>query len=155
MPRTGRLPTFLVIGAMKAGTSTLARALAQHPQVFVPRAKEVHFFDHHFGRGLDWYRAWFEEAGAVPAVGEASPTYMHNEGAWLRMARTLPDARLIAILRDPGDCAYSHYWHNVRWGREPLSFREALAAEFRRLLEAPPGRKGRYAYVDRGRISVS
>jgi sulfotransferase family protein len=150
LPGSGRLPTFLIIGAMKGGTSTLARTLAQHPQVFVPRGKEMHFFDQHFDRGLDWYRSWFEDAGAATAVGEASPTYLHNDEALSRMAGTLPDARLIAILRDPVDRAYSHYWHNVRRGREPLSFREALEAEPGRR-ESPSGRKGVYAYVDQGR----
>jgi sulfotransferase family protein len=151
LPAAGRLPTFLIIGAMRSGTSTLARTVAQHPQVFLPRGKEVHFFDHHFDRGVDWYRTWFQGAGSVPAVGEATPTYLYNDKARHRMAEILPDSRLIAILRNPVDRAYSHYWHNCRRGREPLSFQEALAVEQRRLAEAPQARRGRYAYMDRGR----
>jgi Sulfotransferase domain len=147
------LPTFLIIGAMRSGTSTLARTMAQHPEVFIPPGKEMHFFDHHFDRGIEWYRSRFEAAGPARAIGEATPTYMYNDEARRRMAETLPDARLIAILRDPVDRAYSHYWHNRARGREPLAFEEALAAEPERIAEAPQGRKGRYAYVGRGRYA--
>jgi hypothetical protein len=104
------LPNFLVIGAPKAGTTALAAYLAAHPQVFVAPEKEVHFFDTRFDRGLDWYRGRFADARGEIAVGEASPTYMYHDAALERIASVLPAVKLIAVLRNPVDRAYSHYW---------------------------------------------
>jgi hypothetical protein len=147
----GRLPTFLVIGAQKSATTSLIHHLAGHPEVFA-LTDEVHFFDRHFARGIDWYRARFEGSGAARAVGESTPDYMYFPSVPPRMAEHLPGARLVAILRNPVDRAYSHYWHarTRGWERERLS--EALAAEGARMAEATDERsRGRFAYVDRGR----
>jgi hypothetical protein len=128
-PAVGRLPTFLVIGVPKAGTTTLAAALGAHPEVFVPREKELHFFDRRFERGLDWYRSWFAPAGAARAAGEATPTYVYDARAMRRLAETLPEARLIVLLRNPVDRAYSNYWYQRSLGYETRSFEEAVRAE--------------------------
>lgn len=104
------LPNFLIIGAAKAGSTALAAYLGSHPDVFVASEKEVHFFDDHFDRGVDWYASRFGAVREERAVGDATPTYMYTDEALGRMADLLPDAKLIAILRNPVDRAYSHYW---------------------------------------------
>jgi hypothetical protein len=119
----GRLPNFLLIGSPKAGTTSLAAHLAAHPQAFVAPEKEVHFFDEYWDRGLDWYRSRFAGAGDARAVGEASPTYLADATATERMHATLPEARLLAILRHPVDRAYSTYWW--RYAFENRSFEQA------------------------------
>ncbi|HYY79159.1 MAG TPA: sulfotransferase [Actinomycetes bacterium] len=133
------LPNFLVIGAMKAGTTSLYRYLREHPQVFMPPEKELHFFatPERWGRGRDWYEARFAAAadGAV-AVGEASPTYaMYPEFAAVpeRVAALLPDARLLYTVRHPIERMRSHYLHQVRRGREHAPIERALVADPRYL----------------------
>ncbi len=122
------LPTFLIIGAPKAGTTSLAAYLDAHPDVFLAPEKEVHFFDDHYDRGVDWYRSRFDGGRVARAVGEATPMYMYRDTALERMASLLPDAKLIAVLRDPIDRAYSHYWwmHALT---ERKSFAEAVRSE--------------------------
>jgi sulfotransferase family protein len=142
----GTLPNFLIIGALRSGTTSLARYLGAHPDVFMASQKEVRYFDRHFERGLDWYRRQFSKATTQSAVGEGTPAYMYEEVAISRMEAIVPDARLIAILRNPVDRAYSHYWLNRARGSETLEFAAALEAEESRL-----GRDGpRYAYAGQG-----
>jgi hypothetical protein len=114
------------------------------------REKEIHFFDRNYSRGIDWYRKRFPRVDAH-AVGEATQTYMYDGDTRNRMAATLPDARLIAILRDPVDRAYSHYWMNRSLGREDLGFVEATNRERERILEADEMTRDYYSYLDRGR----
>ena len=147
----GRLPNFLIVGVQKGGTTSLAIHLRSHPQAFVPEKKELRFFDMHYGKGLEWYQEQFRDAGEAIAVGEATPNYMFDETVRGRMASVLPEARLIAILRDPVARAYSHYWHNRRRGLEPLGFSDALDAEGERRAEGDLRTRLRYAYVERGR----
>lgn len=152
---TGGLPNFVIVGAARSGSTSLYRHLRAHPEVFLPRRKELHYFDKHWNDGLDWYRSHYAEASGQPALGDATPTYMYKAQAVERMAATLPDARLVAILRNPVDRAYSHYWMNRSQWKEKLSFEAALAAEPVRLA-ADDGHKhrgvpGSCAYVDRGR----
>ena len=127
------LPNFIIIGAMRSGTTSLARYLGAHPQVFMVAQKEIHFYDVNFERGLSWYTGQFARAGGKRAVGEATAAYMYNEEAIARMAQTVPQARLIVVLRNPVDRAYSHYWLNRARGREPLEFSEAIRTEPQRL----------------------
>lgn len=143
------LPGFLIVGAMKSGTTTLAVMLARHPGIYMHPAKELHFFDRYPDRGLDWYRAQFRGAQRGSLVGEATPEYMFDPRASDLMAEVLPAARLVVILRDPVDRAYSHYWHNRMHDREPLSFHDALAAERQRTMRSRIDR-WRYSYATRG-----
>ena len=141
----GPLPTFLVIAAPKSGTTALAAYLAEHPDVYVAPEKEVHYFDQNFGRGVDWYRSRFAGARGERAIGEASPTYMYDRTPVERMAALVPHARLIAVLRNPVDRAYSHYW----WERsltETRPFGEAVRTEMR---DGSGGRRDRYLYGGR------
>ncbi len=123
------LPDFLVIGAQKAGTTALYAYLRWHPGITGPSWKEVSFFDRHWWRGEAWYRGQFPLRSGQRLVGEASPSYLFHPLAPERVRSLVPDAKLIALVRDPVDRAYSHYQHEVALGREPLSFEDALAAE--------------------------
>lgn len=137
---TGRLPSFLLIGTNKSGTSTLYHVLKTHPQVFLPYKKELHFFndDSNYAKGSDWYAgSFFSGAASAQASGDITPNYLYfGEKVIPRIAATYGDAppRMVVILRDPVARAYSRYWHHRRVdGREPLSFDEVLAAEAERL----------------------
>src|SRR5581483_1042107 len=144
-PGRGRLlPDFLVIGTVKSGTTTLHGWLSGHPFVEPAVRKEVHFFDYAYFRGVDWYRSHFpsecardafvREHGRPFVTGEASPSYISHEWAPSRIARVVPEAKLVVALRNPVDRAYSHYQMSRREGEEPLdSFADALAAEEQRL----------------------
>ena len=109
----GPLPDFVVIGTQKGGTSYFYRLLTEHPLVSRAAAKELHFFDNKFAEGVRWYRRCFSEGKLVDGqrtiTGEASPSYLFDPQVPERMARIVPNARLIALLRNPVDRAYSHY----------------------------------------------
>lgn len=145
----GRLPSYLVIGAQRSGTTTLSRWLGEHPQVFMAARKELHFFDVHYENGLDWYRSFFSAATNENHVGEATPSYLYHPLSMRRIADVLSDTRLLVSLRNPVDRAYSHYWHNRARGHEPLDFAEAVEVESRRIGEDPRS-KLRFSYLDRG-----
>lgn len=128
------LPDFLIVGAMKAGTSTLAHYLRQHPQIYMPDS-ELHFFDKdkNFNKGVDWYKEKFEKGKEGQLIGEKTPTYSYLPECPERIADIIPDVQLIWIFRDPVDRAYSNYWHAVNAGIERLSFKEAIEKEERRV----------------------
>jgi lipopolysaccharide transport system ATP-binding protein len=149
--RSRILPSFLIIGAQRAGTTSLFHYLARHPDIAEPHGleasvawtKELHFFDEKFDKGADWYRSFFpleiwrrtaRALGRDLIAGEATPYYLFHPLVPGRVAATLPDVRLVALLRDPVDRAYSHYQMMLRTGREHLSFEDALAAEDERLV---------------------
>jgi hypothetical protein len=147
-----RLPNFLIVGAARSGTTSLARHLGAHSDAFVPEEKELRFFDDNFDRGLDWYGAFFADAGDATAVGEATAAYLYNARAVERMATVVPQARLIAMLRQPVDRAYSNYWMNRERGREKLSFTDAIAEEPQRMAAAiANGETPRAVYLEKGR----
>jgi hypothetical protein len=129
---SGRLPNFLLIGAMKAGTTSLYHYLQGHPQVFVPQYKAPEYFvaESNFRRGIDWYRKQFAGAGpAALAVGEASNAYAKYpkfDGVPQRIANCIPDVRLVYIVRDPIARIRSHYQTRVAEGTERLPFDEAI-----------------------------
>jgi uncharacterized protein (TIGR03086 family) len=123
------LPTFVIIGAQKSATRWLRSNLGQHPDVFTAPS-EVHYFNYHQrvrDLGLDWYRSQFSGWSGEPIVGEATPGYMiwrHNPNAVAkRIKDALPDARLIAILRNPVDRAQSAMLHHIKRGRLPADSR--------------------------------
>ncbi len=157
------LPDFLILGAQKAGTTALYAYLRRHPAVTGPSWKEVSYFDRHYRRGTAWYRGNFPLRSDGLIVGEASPSYLFHPQAPERVAALLPEARLIALVRDPVERAYSHYQHEVSLGREPLPFDEALEREEERLageverMRADPGYFSHawwnYTYLARGRYA--
>jgi hypothetical protein len=125
------LPTFLVIGAQRAGTTLLHRVLEAHPEVFVPyRRKEVHYFDRYWDRGVDWYAQFFppeDEAGRYRAIGEVTPDYLFEPQVPRLIHDLLPDCRLIVSLRNPVDRAYSSYLYSLRSRNERRSFAEVVS----------------------------
>jgi len=146
------MPNFLIIGAGKSGTTSLYHYLKQHPEVYMSPVKEPKFFalegkkldfrgpndDAHMNRksvtDLDAYRALFRGVADEKAVGEASPLYLYSPEAPARIRRYIPEARLIAILRNPVDRAFSSYLHCIRDRGEPLKdFAQALREEETRI----------------------
>jgi hypothetical protein len=161
------LPNFLIVGAAKAGTSSLYSYLEQHPQVFVSPVKEPRYFAYRHrvrsqprvrkvleahGMSLEQYARLFRNANGARAIGEASTFYLYSRMAPLNIRRAIPDARLIAVLRQPVDRAYSHFSQRVRDGQEPLrDFRRAIAEEERRIADGwPPP----YHYLQRGHYAA-
>ena len=120
-PSEGPLPTFITIGTMKGGTSSLHSYLQSHPQVAMSRPKETDFFcrPDHDGHDLAWYQSRFHRRRGEQ-YGESSPNYTKRhlfDGVVGRMQAVLPDIRLIYLVRDPIDRAVSHFLHNVAKGR--------------------------------------
>lgn len=154
------LPSFLIIGGQRCGTTSLYRYLSEHPDVHPGLVKEIQFFTLNYGKGVDWYRSQFPLESAGGHSFDASPYYLFHPAAPERASRLLPGARLIALVRNPVDRAFSHYQHNTGNGVEDLSFEEALEAEEGRLageeerLASDPGYSSaahrRYSYVARG-----
>ncbi|MGF1616390.1 MAG: sulfotransferase [Acidimicrobiia bacterium] len=145
-----QLPTYLIAGAMRCGTTSLNAYLREHPEISVGQPKEVHFFDENYERGTDWYLQHFPDSDESRAVGEATPSYLYFPEVAERIATTLPDVKILLLLRDPVERAHSHYWHNRSVGREKLDFAKAIASEPRRLEHSREDR-ARYSYLDRGR----
>ena len=140
----GVLPDFLVIGQMKCGTSSLYYYLTKHPQVLEAVEKEVNYFNFNYELGTDFYRKNFptlEEVskqslllkGKRVITGEATPEYLLHPLCPARVRNVLPKAKLIVIMRDPVERAFSHFKHAQRFGMEKLdSFEKAINVEFER-----------------------
>lgn len=126
------LPQLLIIGAMRAGTSSVFKYLAQHPAMQRSLRKEVDFFSHFYAQGEDWYRAHFPLQRRGLVSFEASPSYLLHPRAAERAARHVPAAQVLMLVRDPAERAYSHWKHMVRIGFEKETFRDGLRAERRR-----------------------
>jgi hypothetical protein len=161
------LPDFIIVGAQRAGTTSLYKYIAQHPDVGRVRlGKGVHYFDTNAERSVAWYRSHFPvDAKKVPLwpgpghVGEGAPYYMFHPECPERIKATLPDVKVIAILRDPVERAHSQWAHETARGFEDLPFDLALRAEDDRLdgqdaiLADPAGRSfshQHHSYVARG-----
>jgi len=143
------MPDFLVIGAKKGGTTSVANWLAQHPDVMpmfprMQRRKSPHYFDMNYWRGETWYRSHFptrtarwahsRRTGVGAVTGETSPYYLFHPWAAQRIKESAPDVRLIAVLREPVSRAYSNYWDRFATGNETLdTFEQAIDAEESRL----------------------
>ena len=163
--QAGDLPDFLIIGTQKGGTTFLYNILRRHPHFKAAAKKEIHFFDApRFRRGVDWYRTQFPRQqrrnGQKVITGEASPYYLFYPHAPRRVAETIPRVKLLALLRNPVDRAYSDYQHTLRQEFETLGFKEALELEEERLrgekekILADESYRGinhrRYSYLARG-----
>ncbi len=153
-------PSFLIIGAQRAGTTSLYNYLCEHPLVVPAAQKELHFFDRSYSRSLpDYFRqypiVWRSALPIGPRriTGEATPYYLFHPLAAGRVQQALPGVKLIGLLRNPIDRAFSHYHHAVKLGAEPLSFEaaierepERLAGEFERLCCEPDYHSPAYVY---------
>lgn len=166
-------PDFIIAGAQRCGTTSLFRALCNHKAIIpnVLGAKGVHYFDTSYHRDVSWYFAHFatqaernrrsDQIGQRAIVGEASPYYLYHPAGAERMAKTIPDAKIIVMLRDPVKRAISHHLHMVWEGHESVkNLNHALDLESDRLagleqrLLADPSFVSRahqhYSYMDRG-----
>ena len=124
------MPGFLVIGAQKAGTSSLFNYLKQHPYISPPiMNKELHYFDLHYKRGDRWYRAQFPFNHTNKVSGEKSPYYLFHPLSPERAYEFNKNFRILVLLRDPVKRAYSHYNHEIENGREYRPFRVAVEQE--------------------------
>ncbi len=162
-------PNFFIVGTQKAGTTSLYHYLNQHNEVYMSPVKEPLFFSHHidpYGNALkhrftrprlpqnprfanvEGYERLYEGVGDEKAIGEASTLYIYGAGTAERIKRYAPDAKIIAILRNPADRAYSAFLYALRLGVEPLTdFAQALRVEQRRINN---GWHYVYRYFDRG-----
>jgi hypothetical protein len=136
LPDAMTLPNFIIVGAMKSGTSTLRDLLTVRHDVFLPPG-EVHFFSDHdkYARGMEWYASLFAAANGAVAIGEKTPTYSFLPECADRIHQHLPNVKLVWLFRDPVSRTYSHYWHSVKNGSERLSFTAAMETESRRVLK--------------------
>ena len=139
------LPNFLVIGAEKGGTTWLDLQLRQHHDIFLPETKEVHFFnrfgsnldecDNFTNRGLSWYEKFFSSWAGQKAVGEVTPMYLCDNAAPQRIHDTLPDVKVICILRNPISRAQSHYWMAATKSHTRLSLEEIVETDDDRIIK--------------------
>jgi len=148
-PATGALPDFVVIGAPKCGTTFFYNLLVKHPHIEHAACKEPNYFDLLFDEGTEWYRHCFPRPrwkdGRETITGEATPSYLYDPRVPERMAEVNPQARLIALLRNPVDRTYSAYYHRMRGGKESRPFEETIGAA----LDRPGyGHLSRAIYVD-------
>jgi hypothetical protein len=130
------LPGFLIVGAQRCGTTSLAKALFQHPRVRRPFGRKgIHYFDVGYHHGMTWYRGHFPLAwGRADVItGESSPYYMFHPLAPGRIAADLPGVRLVVAIRDPVERAYSAHAHELARGFETEPFERALELEAERL----------------------
>jgi len=130
------LPHFLGIGTQKGGTTSLQKLLEQHPGVYLPPCKEVHYFCQHDHQPRSWYSNHYRDAQPGQLRGDITPYYLFHPRAPQRIHTLLPRVRLIVLLRDPVERALSQYFHARRHGFEPLELEAALAAEPERLAGA-------------------
>jgi hypothetical protein len=156
-----RWPNLFLVGAAKAGTTSLYSALVRHPAIYMSPMKEPHFFSQiepaperkdffpHV-TDEDSYLALFEGATTEEVRGEASTSYLWDRQAAERIKRAVPEARILIMLRDPVDRAYSQYWNDVREGIEGRSFLDALVEEQR---FGPGGWGVSSLYIDCGRYA--
>lgn len=161
------LPDFLVIGTQRGGTTSLFRYLSAHPHLIRPLRKETGYFSGRYDHGIEWYRSHFPLRSRLSGGGEkrrltfeATPDYLLDPRAARRAADTLPEVKLVALLRNPVERAYSHYRHMVRLGFEDLGFNQAIEAEEERCAGewehavadrlARPTNLFRYSYCIRG-----
>jgi Sulfotransferase domain len=136
------LPDFVIFGAAKCGTTALYDYLGAHPLVVACPTKEIHYADrpHNAAKGERWYRSWFprratlvrvgrEQGDTTARCGEATPNYLAWSGAAAELARVVPGVRLVALLREPGDRAWSHYRKTHRPDPDPAAFLEMVQRE--------------------------
>jgi hypothetical protein len=147
-PEVGSLPDFIIIGAQKSATTAFYSLLTKHPNVEPAAMKELHFFDRpdRFDDGVEWYRRCFPlpqyKNGRRSITGEKTPYYLFHPHVPKRMAEVVPFVRLIVLLRNPVDRAYSHYHHHIsiiekgRWSEETLNLRVSGRKEPRTFEEA-------------------
>ena len=139
------LPDFIIIGAVRSGTTSLYYNICQHPCVLSAAYDELGFFDSNFHLGLNWYRSlfptlfskWIVKYNKKFAItGEDTPFYIWSPLVAKRILKILPNIKLIVLFRNPVDRAYSNYHLTIREGNENLSFEDAIQVELKNLDDA-------------------
>lgn len=120
------LPEFIIAGPQKCATTWLYDCLYEHPDVLLPETDSVHYFDMNYQKGDQWYRQFFSEYDGEALVGEETPSYIRDEATPRRIAETLPDVKIIFIVRNPVDRAFSHYWHEKSKNKIAFEFEEVF-----------------------------
>jgi hypothetical protein len=128
-------PNFLIAGPPKCASTSLYYYFSQHPQIFVSKVKETHFFTDNYEKGIKYYEKYFENAGNAEALGEATPAYCFLPFALDRIKACYPDIKLILCLRNPMERAFSHWLMYKDAGVEKASFREAIDINLRQMLQ--------------------
>ena len=167
-PGPRELPRYFIVGAKRAGTTSLDEYINAHPLVLRGLVeKGCRYYDVNFSRGPDWFRQQLlpvavvdrieRELGQRPITGESSPYYAYHPESARRIAADVPDARLIFVLRDPVERAWSHYRYEVARGFETLDYAEAFAAEKARLADHDDRSRlhshRHFSYADRSRYA--
>lgn len=138
------LPNFIIIGVQRGGTTSMYKYITKHPKIIPALRKEIHFFDIKYGKGISWYQSQFMQNFIYCALrrkkkykdsitGEATPYYIYHPHVVERILKFIPNVKLIVLLRNPVERAYSHYNHEVRLKIEHLSFEDSIKEEPRRL----------------------
>src|SRR5690606_28580313 len=149
-----KIPDFFIVGAAKAGTTSLFDYLTQHPAIFVPHMKEPHYFsdfEHRYAPKLandEEYLRLFAACRDDQLAGDLSTSYLYSVNAPRRIRQLQPNGRIVMVLRNPMERAYSFYWYKRNQVGEPLGFEEALEAEPERIAA---GENFRFHYVESGR----
>lgn len=151
-------PNFLIIGAMRCGTTSLYYYLSQHPEIKISDKKELHYFDEHYN---DWsLEDYLENFQSDKITGEGSPLYLYHPLVPARVYNDLgKNIKFIVLLRNPVDRAYSHYWHEIYKGREKENFEKAIELEDIRIKDGKAKMYGgnwnfsasHFSYLDRGK----
>ena len=153
------LPNFLILGAPKCATTAMHFYLSQHPQVFMSPFKEPPFFEAEYERGLDYYRRkYFSAWNGETVIGESSPSKLVCPWVAQRIHQSLPQVKLLALLRDPVTRAYSSWWMKYSRGLEELSFEKAIEANLTSIEEATDDRQAemlRYSKCRAGGVSAT
>lgn len=167
-PGPRELPTYFIVGAKRAGTTSLDEYIKAHPHVLRGLVeKGCRYYDVNYERGPEWFRQQLlpvaeidrvaRKLGRRPILGESSPYYAFHPDAARRIAADVPDARLIFVIREPVERAWSHYRYEVARGFETLDFADAFAAEHDRLQETEPAAQQRnhrhFSYAARSRYA--
>ena len=136
------LPDFIIIGSMKCGTTSLYYNICEHPSVLPAAYDEIGFFDSNYHLGINWYRSMFptkrkmeqvKEKTGFAITGEDTPFYIWDPLVAERILKILPNVKLIVLIRNPVDRAYSNYHLGLRSGTENLSFEDAIKSELSKL----------------------
>lgn len=126
-------PDFIIIGAQKGGTTSLFHYLTQHPQLNLPNVKEVHFFTKNYHRGLNFYKTYFPYKQKGKLSGEATPYYLFHPKVPYRLYKCFPNVKLIIMLRNPVNRAFSHYNMEKKLSNEKRAFEVAIQDELNQL----------------------
>ncbi len=127
-------PDFFVIGTQKGGTTSLHAYLNEHPQIHLPKSKELHFFDLYFSRGVEYYlKRFLPKKNGLPITGDITPRYLPHPQAAERAFTYFPDAKIILLLRNPVDRAFSRYKFDIAFKNTTKTFEEYIAYEMKEM----------------------